>query len=334
MITTLSESFLTRTYPISGINYIRFTIAEFNGDLRRDGPGGCGPGWNALLDLLRNLRAASRVLPGEVFLGLLPRGVPIGSNIIGCGDRADQVAAAFVDDPFTAAHEIGHAFGRKHAPCCDDPSDVDANYPQYGTYPTGSIGEFGFGTTFSTVLDPTTTFDFMTYCPPESKWISPYTYRPLFYAISGLPAVTPFTDVAASAATQEEASVEHEYLHLNFRMYRGAGVELLPSFHLSGVGPTAASEFGPQSPVVFELRDAGGQVIGFHRCHLSDPSADPASPYHTYHEVAPWDCETRSIAFLRDGEEVEAIELRGRGNRTRRTGARNNDAAGCRARSR
>jgi hypothetical protein len=103
--------------------------------------------------------------------------------------------------------------------------------------------------------------------------------------------------------------VEREYLYLNFRAYRDGRVELLPSFHLSGAAPVPEAEDGRQSRVVCELRDAEGRVIGFHRCHLTNPYVDPDSPYHDYHEMVPWEGETRSIRFLRNGEEVDEVEV-------------------------
>jgi hypothetical protein len=92
-------------------------------------------------------------------------------------------------------------------------------------------------------------------------------------------------------------------------MYRDGRVELLPSFHLPGVGPMPEAENGLQSPVVFELRSKEGQVIGFHRCYLADPYADPDGPYHDFYKMVPWESETRSIAFLRDGEEVDVVDI-------------------------
>jgi hypothetical protein len=309
VINTLSQSFVSQTYPISGIDYNGSITAEFNGDLRVDGTG-CGMGWGALIDILQQQRAASG--SGDVVLGLLPSPpapapqVPSG-NVLGCASY-DGVAAAFAGDSTTVAQEVGHAYGRKHAPC-GSPSDVDTSYPAFtlsdGTVlPSGSIGEWGFDTTLSTLRNPATTFDFMSYCAPA--WVSPYTYRALLSAIY-LRSIM-FPSAAAPVATQE-ASVERDYLYLNFRMYRDGRVELLPGFHLSGFPSVPETEDGPQSPVVFELRDAERRVLGLHRCHFTDPYVDPDSPFHDFHKMVPWEPETTSIAFLRDGDEVQIIEV-------------------------
>ena len=67
------------------------------------------------------------------------------------------------------AHELGHNFGRLHAPC-GGPSGVDQNYP----YVNAAIGHFGFDITSAMVkidLLP----DLMSYC--NNSWVSDYTYE-------------------------------------------------------------------------------------------------------------------------------------------------------------
>lgn len=280
-----------RVYPISAFNYTAVDVINFSGDLRVPGQG-CGPGWGEIMNILRNMRGASGT--NDVYVGLLPRGVPTG-NVGGCGGGG--VAVAYIGDGTTFAQEIGHAFNRQHAPC-GNPGNVDPNYPVYGTYPSGSIGEFGFDNETSEVHNPASTFDFMSYCP--SVWISPYTYIGLK------------NEIVASAAAAlpdrpEIRDVEREYLQLNYRVHRDRGVELLPSFHLYRPSPT--EEVGLPSPVSCDLLGAEGQLITTHRCHFSDPHQDPEGPYLDFHEVIPWEREVRSIAFRLHGEEVHTIEI-------------------------
>jgi Peptidase M66 len=66
------------------------------------------------------------------------------------------------------AHEVGHNFGRWHAPC-GNPSAVDASYPYAG----GVTGVYGYDVTTG-VLKPPTRPDLMGYC--SNPWISDYTY--------------------------------------------------------------------------------------------------------------------------------------------------------------
>ena len=93
----------------------------------------------------------------------LPNGINFGT-FIGCG--GDGVGSGTVGDMVTAAHEAGHAYGRKHAPCddsarCSNPSNPDDDFPQYGLYDLDSIGEFGFDAESNTVFDPQ---------PPTISW--------------------------------------------------------------------------------------------------------------------------------------------------------------------
>jgi hypothetical protein len=66
------------------------------------------------------------------------------------------------------AHELGHNWGRSHAPC-GGPSMVDPSYPQ----PDGSIGSYGLDVTAQT-LKASNLGDIMGYCDP--KWIGDYSY--------------------------------------------------------------------------------------------------------------------------------------------------------------
>lgn len=68
------------------------------------------------------------------------------------------------------AHELGHNFGRSHAPC-GGPGNPDPNYPHAG----GQIGAWGLDVATLAVKAPTTSFDLMGYC--SSDWVSDYTWN-------------------------------------------------------------------------------------------------------------------------------------------------------------
>jgi hypothetical protein len=68
-----------------------------------------------------------------------------------------------------AAHEWGHNWGRKHAPC-GGAGNPDLSYPYSG----GSIGVYGFDVVAQS-LKPPTSSDLMGYC--NNEWISDYTYE-------------------------------------------------------------------------------------------------------------------------------------------------------------
>jgi hypothetical protein len=69
----------------------------------------------------------------------------------------------------TVAHELGHNWGRNHAPC-GGPAGVDQSYP----YPNARIGVFGFDV-LTRIVQDSERRDLMSYCSPE--WVSDYTYE-------------------------------------------------------------------------------------------------------------------------------------------------------------
>jgi hypothetical protein len=75
----------------------------------------------------------------------------------------------------TAAHELGHAHGRPHAPCGFGlaPDSIDPQYP----YPEGAIGVWGWDIVSRSLIDPAVYSDIMGYC--DTQWISDYNYAKL-----------------------------------------------------------------------------------------------------------------------------------------------------------
>ncbi len=85
---------------------------------------------------------------------------------------------------WTLVHEIGHEYGRSHAPC--DAGSPDPAFP----YTRGGIGVWGFDPRTSTFQDPAAMSDFMGYCDPT--WTSDYTWSAIFartIAVSALAGV-------------------------------------------------------------------------------------------------------------------------------------------------
>jgi hypothetical protein len=67
-----------------------------------------------------------------------------------------------------AAHELGHNFGRNHAPC-GGAGGPDPSYP----YPDAKLGTYGWNG--AQLLSPTQFVDLMSYCNPG--WVSDYSYE-------------------------------------------------------------------------------------------------------------------------------------------------------------
>lgn len=243
---------LSKPYPIGDVVQSGFTTITFAETVTGVIGGSCTDGFSDLLDRLSDLRGGS----SDIYVGVLPAGIAStpGNQIGGCGRSG--LAACFLDLPGDLPHEVGHAFGRKHAPCtpsgrCNpSPANTDDDYPQYGTFPSDSIGVFGFDPTTNTVFDPAGTFDFMAYSFPQ--WVSAYTYMALRGAFQPTGGPT-----GSGGGAHHIPGAVAEHLHLGLDVDRDRTVVRRPSFHHlgRGVGGGGCGEFE------LELRDADGKVL-------------------------------------------------------------------------
>lgn len=273
-----SLSWTEKVYPIGEALITGYTTLPYDTDMQVSGDG-CGDGFGGILDALRDMRGGS----SDIYVALLQAGVGIDasidggtSSVDGCGGGG--VAAAFSGgNGRTLAQEIGHAFGREHAPCddpmrCGDPGSQDGNYPHYGTYPSDSIGEFGFDPATNRVFDPADSFDFMGYS--GHAWVSPYTYTSLRPAF-------PSTSFALAAAARRKearstgAAADHQpprgrpeaerslrtrpYLFLRLVIARNRSVLLEPSFHYAAEEGSVPR--GHASGFTAEFQDADRAVL-------------------------------------------------------------------------
>lgn len=142
-----------------------------------------GGGWSQLLSEIETKRVAdgngaSRYYFGAVAtnyasgvagLGYVPgsSGSTSGRSAIGWDKTGYSDGGNY---PEVYAHEVGHNFGRLHAPC-GGPSGVDPSFP----YPDGSIGVYGYDIPYAALKDPATYKDIMGYCTPN--WVSDYTVK-------------------------------------------------------------------------------------------------------------------------------------------------------------
>ena len=144
--------------------------------------------FGAVNAMLMDLRVADRAPNAAYYYALV---APAASYTAYCGGSCVTGQSYVVDDPadgafrvgsgvgfgsedsaWTLAHELGHEFGRYHAPC--DTSGADGAYPYAG----GDIGSWGWDARDGSFLAPGATTDFMGYCAPT--WISDYTWSALF----------------------------------------------------------------------------------------------------------------------------------------------------------
>jgi hypothetical protein len=153
------------------------------------------------------------------------------------------------DSTSTAAHEVGHAHGRNHAPC-GGAQGVDASFP----YSSGGIGVWGYDIFAKTFLSPTKGKDKMGYCP--NTWVSDYTYSALFDRISALNGGQPSASGSGSGSFQAMPwSIP--------QTFRTATVEADGSVAWGGDVSVTEEPTGGDARVATFL-GAGGETVGTH----------------------------------------------------------------------
>jgi hypothetical protein len=154
-----------------------------------------GNGFSAVLNAVTNLRKTDGVAADVYYYGALAPSSSFnsfcgGGCVTGLSTVVDSPSTSFLrasvgigytgdDSVNTAAHEVGHAHGRNHAPC-GGASGVDPSFPYSGA----SIGTWGYDIFAKTLLSPSVGHDMMAYC--DNEWVSDYTYTALFDRIASL----------------------------------------------------------------------------------------------------------------------------------------------------
>lgn len=305
-----------RVWPTGDVLTSGFTTMAFGQDLSGVAADGCGDGFNALLDDLRDIKGDT----DDLVYGLLPTGTPL-TGVAGCGGSG--AGTGMVGDGVTAAHEAGHAVGRKHAPCddsmrCDSPRNTDDDYPTYGNFVSDSIGEFGFDPENNRVFAPAVSSDFMGYS--GSDWISPYTYKALLakgdpiaasaalrtYGFSfGAPAVE------LSALVNPGSSGRAEWIRrraplLFLSLYvDGDTLKLKPSFTYEAY----LRRSGPDTNYEIHLMGPNGEMLACTRLQQAcGACSGDCGPLQLRGEI-PWKDGAAKLIIRRDGADLEAFPI-------------------------
>ena len=134
-----------------------------------------GNTWQAAVAELDAVRVAEGT--NRYYYGVVKTAYP-GGGVVGIASAIGGSTSLgwdrIPDHDETLAHELGHNWGRRHAPC-GGAGGVDPSYP----YTLGLIGVYGLDVGTREVKGPQQHTDIMGYCQ-AAFWISDYTYHGVF----------------------------------------------------------------------------------------------------------------------------------------------------------
>jgi hypothetical protein len=156
---------MRKVYPVAAIDADVRAAYTTNAPVLQANDG--NNAWNTILSEISALRTADG--SSRYYYGVVK--TTYGSGVAGLGYVPGRAAIGWDHLPSgagVAAHELGHNFGRWHAPC-GGAGQVDPAYPYAG----GTIGVYGYDAATATLKAPGSA-DLMGYC--SNTWISDYNY--------------------------------------------------------------------------------------------------------------------------------------------------------------
>jgi hypothetical protein len=246
----------------------------------------CENGWTDLLDDLQDLYDGWKNRPTNATVyGYMHQSVN-SPFVAGCGRTG--VAAGKLKYTDTMAHEVGHAYNLRHAPC-GGAANTDPSWPTT-TNPNAIIGEVGVRLATGNLFNPNNAYDLMSYCRPV--WFSPYNYKKLLKITA--------PSAPNSAAANEAFNLAHivgdePYVIISGRLADDGSLALRP-FWQDTFAPGQYDDEGDGSYAI-ELRGDGALVLFTRRF---DPFSGPQGGDHEighFHEILPYPAGVRYIVF-------------------------------------
>lgn len=288
---------LTGTYFSSLMDDSRdiFPLAELNEDIAPVYTTSVSPfesnndngAWSDLLSEINALRVAEGT--GQHYYGLVRTSYTSGIAGVGyVGLPASIGWDRTASGGWVAAHEIGHNFGRYHAPCPSSVGSQDNFYPHADAH----IGEVGYKG--GQLVAPDSHRDLMSYCGP--RWISDYNYDAIL-------------DYRGTGSMQvAQAQVRGPALVLWGSITPEHGVILEPSFEVETV-PELPREAGPYR---LEGISADGRVLFGFSFDAHETGEEDGNRGFAF--ALPMDrfpaAELRVVRILEHGREVARQESR------------------------